>query len=179
MSRAITRSSRDTVRAMRVGVCVVLALAACGPTAVEIKTAKDARYDASAQDVYAQAEAETATTYEIGERLPDELIFATVPSWYSDNGRLSRDAEDAQKTAGNMQVSFVVVVSVEVTKTAVIVTPKVIDYTPGVAKPTDIGPNDPKLPAWITKRADELQVAIHKRIQAKLPPRTTTSAAPK
>ena len=144
-------------------ICLVLVVA-CGPTAAEIKTAKEATYVASPDEVYKLAEAETAKSYTIAERMPDERVFATQPIWFSDKGRTSNDPENAQRKAGNMQVSFVVLVMAEGAGAKLLVTPKTVDYEPGKDKPRELAADDPKLPKWIRVRADKLQVAIHKRV---------------
>jgi hypothetical protein len=138
----------------------------CGPTAAEIKTARDASYQASPREVYAVAEQETAASYPIGERLPDELVFATVPQWFTDNGRQSRAPEDEQKKAGNMQVSFAVLVSAEGAGAKILITGGAVDYVPGKREPLQL--DESALPSWVSARIDKLRVRIHKRVQATL-----------
>jgi|SRR5688500_1934497 len=158
--------------------CLVL-IVACGPTAAEIKTAREATYPASPDDVYKLAEEETAKSYPIAERMPDERVFATQPMWFSDHGRHSDDPDDVQRKAGNMQVSFVVLVTAEGAGAKLLVTPKTVDYVPGKDKPSELAADDPKLPKWIRGRADKLQVAIHKRVTkaGASPPRAGSASA--
>jgi hypothetical protein len=144
----------------------LLALVACGPSAAEIKQAREASYDATPQDVYKTAEDVTASSYTIAERMPDEYVFATQPVWYSDNGRESDGSAPEQRKAGNMQVSFVVLITPEGERRAkVLVTAKALDYTPGRPKPREL--QDKQLPKWIVGRADKLQYAIHKRLASR------------
>lgn len=151
---------------MRVGVWIAIALIACGPTAAEIKLARDATYAATPADVFALAEQETARAYPIGERMPEENVFATVPQWFTDAGRQSHAAEAEQKKAGNLQLSFAILVTAEGSGTKVLVTPSAIDYLPGKPEPRTL--DETALPKWIIDRANKLRVQIHKRVQAKL-----------
>ena len=154
---------------MRLWCLVVVVAVACGPSAAEIKTAKDASYAANAQEVYRVAEEETAKSYSIAERMPDELIFATKPQWFSDRGRSSDDSDEAQKKAGHMQVSFVVLVMPEGENRAkVSVSAKAVDYEPNKPKPKQLSTED-KLPKWVIDRANKLQVTLHKRLSSLKP----------
>lgn len=137
---------------------------ACGPTAAEIKTAREATYDVSPREIYVVAEQETTAWYVIGERMPDELVFATAPQWFTDSGRASKAPDAEQKKAGNMQVSFAVLVTAEGSGSRVLVSASAIDYD--VDKPEPRQLEEGALPKWINDRVDKLRVKIHKRVQA-------------
>lgn len=161
--------SSVTVWQMRVGAWVVVVMAcgmACGPTAAEIKTARAATYEITPREVYAAAEKETARSYRLGERMPDELVFATAPQWFTDRGRPSRVPDDEQKKAGNMQVSFAVLVTAEGSGSKVLVTASALDYVKDKPDPQQL--DEAALPKWLNDRTDKLRVQIHKRVQAML-----------
>jgi hypothetical protein len=144
---------------------VAVVLAGCGPSSAQIKEANDATYSATPQEVFAISEKVTAESYPIGERMADELVFATAPIWFTDAGRQSRDPEDAQKQKGNLQLSLAVLVSADGAGAKVSVSATAVDYEPGKPEPNKLDTAD-KLPKWINDRVDKLRVAIHERVQS-------------
>jgi hypothetical protein len=147
------------------GVWVAIVLAACGPSAAQIKAANEATYASTPQNVFAISEQVTSKQYSIGERMPDELVFATKPIWFTDAGREHRDPDDAQRKAGNVQLSLAVLVTAEGDGARVVINATALDYEPGKSEPRKLETRD-KLPKWINDRVDRLRVAIHERLQA-------------
>jgi len=68
---------------------MVLAVAACGPSAAEIKTAQTATYNATPEQVLGIAEEVAQESYKIGDVSRDG--FVTVPRWFGPEG----DVENA------------------------------------------------------------------------------------
>ena len=162
---------------MKLGGWTAVMVVACGPTAVQIKTAKDATSAVSVQDVFAAAEQETANSYPIGERLPTEGVFGTVPQWFTDSGRASRAPEAEQIKAGNVLLTFAVLVFDDGSGTKVSVQASIVDHVPGPQPTTrELVEGAPDFPAWATGRADKLRVAIHQRVQRLADERPPTGA---
>jgi hypothetical protein len=143
---------------------MVLALAACGPSASEMKTAQRATYNATPDQLLEVAEEVTRENYKIADVSRDG--FVTAPRWFGPEG----DAENAG--AENYTVvrdkSVRVSLHVKVIETAehrvmVTVTPETIQYIQGSPHPRPLGPDDPYLPPFVKGRAETLTMAIYER----------------
>jgi hypothetical protein len=147
---------------------MILALAACGPTAAEIKTAKTATYSADTSQIFQIALDVTKENYPIGGVDQDNYIIATRPRWYSKEGDLeSAGAGGWAVTApGSVLVQLYVKVFPVEGGVSVLVEPKTFEQVPGSPKPRELAPEDPYLPPWILGRADSLQLAIYERAKA-------------
>jgi hypothetical protein len=141
--------------------CVVVALAACGPSAAEVRTAQTARYAGPADDLYAIARQTTLADYKIGDDDPSKHELATVPQWYSPEG----NAVPADQLADrSMQLTLVVgLVKDDNENLQISVTPVVYQYLWGSKTPRKL--TDSSLPTWISSRVEALELAIYKHAQ--------------
>jgi hypothetical protein len=147
---------------------VLMAVAACGPTSAEIKTAQTAVYVGDAAEMFAIVEATTAEDYKIAESNRDSLVLMTEPQWYSpEGGRQSAGAGDFVNISDRSVQLMLIVELVAPTedRVRVTVTPKTFQHISGSPKPRELAPDDPNLPPWVTGRVESLQLAIHKRLQ--------------
>jgi hypothetical protein len=150
--------------------CVVALMAtvfaaACGPSAAQVKTAKDAEYKAPASTVYELAKAVAAETYRIGDEDPSRYVFATAPQIYSrEGGRQSTGADDfVTVTPGSIQLQLTVqIADAGLGRVNVTITTHVLQMVSGSPKPRD-APDDPETPPWVAGRVDALAVAIYER----------------
>lgn len=145
---------------------LVAAVAACGPSSSEIKTAKTAEYSARPMEILHIAADAAAQTYKIAGVAEDKLEFVTRPRTYEREGGLeSAGAEGwTQIRPGSVSVSFIVRCVVTDDKHVVVtVTPKTFEWVQGSPQPRELAPDDPNLPPWILGRAESLQLAIYER----------------
>jgi len=142
------------------------AVAACGPSASELRTAKTAQYDADPHQILQLAMEATKETYQVGDVDEQRLEFITAPRFYSPEGDLeSPGAGDfVHMRAGSVQVMFIVqVVQTADHRVAVTVVPKTFQHVGGSPKPRELAPDDPYLPPFVLGRADSLAMAIYER----------------
>jgi len=143
--------------------CVVAALAACGASNAEIKTAKTAIYVAQPDQLLQIAMRTAEENYKIGELDKDAHMFATAPRIYSPEGDLqSPGAGDFVRMDNHsVRVSLVVrIVDVDGGE-LVTVTPNTLQFLSGSPKPRELTPDDPNLPPFVKGRAEALAVAIY------------------
>jgi hypothetical protein len=143
---------------------VASALAACGPSAAEIRTAKTATYAAPAEEMYRIAVATASETYKIGEEDREHLRFATRPQWYNPEGGRQSEGAGGYVQVIDRSVELTMVVEVVVVGPnahAVNVTPVTFQHLSGSPQPRELKPDDPNLPPWIHGRVESLQLAIH------------------
>lgn len=143
---------------------LVAAIAACGPSSAEIRTAQTATYKTSPEVLFGIAEQTAQEDYKIGEVDEKQLMFATQPQWYSpEGGRQSVGAGDfVQLDDRSINLTLVVeVVEMDMGNQAVKVTPKTFQHLSGSPQPRELAADDPNLPGWVHGRADSLQLAIY------------------
>jgi hypothetical protein len=152
---------------------LALVIAACGPSAAEIRHAQQAEYAGNGEEIFAIIQQAAEEDYQVadarshGGNLVDfELI--TQPQWYNpEGGRESAGAGDfVQLVDRSVQLSLIV----ELTeprdgRLAVTVTPKTFQNIEGSPKPREIAPDDPTLPPWVTGRVESLQMKIYERLK--------------
>jgi len=145
---------------------LALALAACGPNAAEIKTAKTATYKMAPHDMLVLAEDVAQETYKLGDVNESDNSFITQPRWYGPEGDLESPGAGGfvQVRPNSVQVSFIVqVVPFGGGDVGVTVTPKTFQTIAGSPKPRELKPDDPYLPPFVHGRADDLALEIYKR----------------
>ena len=145
---------------------LALLLAACGPSAAELKTAKTTTYKMSAHDMLSLAEDVAQETYPIGKVDEQEAAFVTQPRWYGPEGDLESPGAGGYVQLRNrsVQVAFIVkVVELAGGDVAVTVTPKTFQEIIGSPQPRELAPDDPNLPPWVHGRADQLAIDIYNK----------------
>lgn len=141
-----------------------IAVAACGPSSAEIRTAKTATYQTSLGEMFRLAIEAASEDYKIGQIDEATATFSTQAQWYSaEGGRQSSGAGDfVQIENGSVNVHFVVeLVEMGEGRIAVNVTPKTFQHVGGSPQPRELTPDDPNLPGWVTGRTESLQLAIY------------------
>ncbi len=133
-------------------------LVACGPSSSEIKTARDATYDADPHQLFAIA-AEVADEW-YGLRRVDTERLELETSWhgYTFAGDPGIDGAGAK-----VKITFIVRAFVpEGEQRAVVHVTPIIQSS---LKTRRAGSRD-DLPPWVTARADMLSVAIYERVKS-------------
>ena len=144
---------------------LALALAACGPSAAEIKTAKTTTYKMKASDMLELAENVARNDYGIADVDAENHSFITKPKFYSPEGDLESPGAGGfvQMRDRSVEVSFIVqVVEFGGGDVSVTVRPKTFQVISGSPKPRELTPDDPNLPPFVTGRADQLTLDIYR-----------------
>lgn len=150
------------LRRLVLGMFVASALAACGPSAAQIHTARTARYQVELPAAYAAVlDALTAQHYQL--RISDRArgLFVTTSRYYEPDGTTSGEHVDA----GAINFGLAVEVSGDETCRAISILP-VATLRRGDGLLRDpLATDDPRLPGWVEGKIDSLYVAIHARLK--------------
>jgi hypothetical protein len=144
---------------------LAVALFACGPSAAELKTAKETTYQMKPTDLLELAQNVARDQYKIGDVDEGHYAFATQPNFYSPEGDLESPGAGGflNLVDRSVKVSFTVqVVELGGGDVAVTVTPKTFQYLKGSPQLRELAPDDLALPPWVHGRADDLALAIYK-----------------
>jgi hypothetical protein len=144
---------------------LLLALAACGPNAAEIKTAKETTYKMKADDLLQLAEDIAKPQYGIADVDMASHTFIAGPKFYGPEGDLESPGPGGFVHMPNhtVEVTFIVqVVEFGGGDVAITVKPKTFQTIEGSPKPRELAPDDPNLPPFILGRTDQLVLDIYK-----------------
>ncbi|HEY1815388.1 MAG TPA: hypothetical protein VGG74_23730 [Kofleriaceae bacterium] len=151
-----------------------LAIAACGPSDAEIRSAKTTiYYGNSAQILQLAEQGAMDENYKIGTVDDGHLSFETEGRFYSPTGDLQSEGAGGYVKVDNhsVKVSFIVVVDeLADGQFRVDVKPRTWQYLAGSPQMRELDPTDPGLPPWVLGRADHLSLAIHDRLQGMTTP---------
>ncbi len=164
-----------------VGVAGALAIAGCGPSNAELRTAKTATYNADPRDLFELAVEVAKETYKVGETDEYKLAFATIPRFYSSTGDLESEGAEGwtQVRPGSVQVTLIVtIVPTSEHSASVVVVPHTLQVLSGSPQPRELKPDDPYLPPFVLGRADALALDIYQRAKqfVAAPPGATPGA---
>ena len=143
---------------------ILLAIAACGPSRTQIKTAKLAQYTAPPTTLFEIARDVASRDYQIGSTDVEGARFATAPQFYNrDGGRESPGAGNfVNMSEGSIMLTLVVeVLNAEGGTSIIAITPRAFQVLTGSPKPRELSATDPNLPGWVHGRVDALAVAIY------------------
>lgn len=166
-------------RSLPVAATAALVLAACGPSAGQVKAARDARYDGSRDEVFLAVIDEVAKDHKIAKSDPDQAALLTQGRWYEADGTYEDKAmgsDDAVMAGdGSVFVGFLVRVTGDEPPYQVIVEPEVDQIRLGFSAPYHMKPGDPEMPGWVKSKVDDFQIALHQRLKGRLvsPPGVT------
>jgi hypothetical protein len=146
---------------------VIALLFACGPSAQEIKSAKDARYNGNINDMLDIAvSAAKEVGYEVNSTDVDymESTFVTRRRWYEYNGQAAPHlhGNEYRGKGESLLVGFRVKLEhVEGAHEMIR-----LDVSPGVKSNLvgDLEPHNPRIPSWVDDRTNELWIAAHKNL---------------
>lgn len=160
-----------TRRSFVVGLGAALALAACGPSAAQIKAAREARYQGTRDEVFL---AVNDALPRIGQKVersdPEAGAVLTTPRWYEKDGTYEDKAlgsDRIQAEDGSILLGFLVTVVGQAPPYQVLVEPSADQIRTGYSAPYHFQPGDPQLPGWVSGKVDDLQLELHKRLAVK------------
>lgn len=141
------------------------ALVACGPSSAQIKTARTARYNASAAEVFqAGVAALKANDYKVEQVDPVAGRALTSVKWYEVDGTsMSRDSDGRPQmtSAGGIMFAVEIAVVPDASTFYVQVIPHVQEMKAGFSAPIDIKEGDGAMPGWVTGKLDNLYLSIY------------------
>ena len=150
-------------------------LAGCGPSSAQVRAAREARYYGDRDEVFRLAAAAVvAEDHEIeaADVAAGQLI--TKGRWYEAKGNLEDietqpdGSEAVVMHHGSLLLAFKVAVIGDRPSVQVVVEPVAAQWLVGATSLKPMAIDDPDAPSWVERRADELQIAIHNRLRAKL-----------
>lgn len=151
---------------------IVAAAAACGPSAVQLRAARDARYQGSREEVLGKARAAVAPSYAVEAMDEAAGTIVTAPRWYEpDGGNLGtgdtdREGGMAVRTeAGSVSLAFRIRVAGDAPPYRVLVEPIAKQKRSNYSALYEYAVDDPALPGWVTGKVDNLQLEIHDRLE--------------
>lgn len=165
---------------MRNVVWAITMLVACGPSAAEVKTARQTVYRADPGTLFELAMSTTRETYKIADVNKEDFSFITESRWYSPEGDLESPGAGGFVTMVDRSVAVSFIVQVTPSEThgdfGIVVIPKTFQHLEGSPKPRELPADDPNLPTWIHGRVDALALAIYQRAKgyAVAPPGQTS-----
>jgi hypothetical protein len=146
---------------------VVVAVAACGPSSAELRSAKTAVYSGDVGRILALAEAGAGDEhYKIGDVDDGHLTFETAGRFFSPEGDLQSEGAGGYVKVDNhsVKVSFIVaLIETDDHRYVITVTPRTWQYLAGSPQMRELAPEDPNLPPFVKGRADSLALAIYER----------------
>ncbi len=150
-----------TVRVM----VVAWAVAACGPSATEVKEARATRYTCEYQEVFrAVAETVKEETPPLGAADAEQGIVASQFRWHSSSG-MRKEAGAAVLTQGD--VGFLVEIAIRDAKGGGFVIaplPRVFEQQPDSPRGRELTHEDATWPEWADTKVDNIMIEIRKRL---------------
>jgi hypothetical protein len=164
----------------------VTVAAGCGPSSAQLKTAREARYQGTRDEVFlAVSEAVTKEKQIVDKSDPDQGALLTRGRWFEKDGTYEDKAlggEGVMAEDGSVFLAFLVRVAGDAPPYQVLVEPLADQIRSGYSAPYRFKAGDPELPGWIQGKVDDLQLALHARLKGQFiaPPGATapTPAAP-
>jgi hypothetical protein len=146
---------------------LIVVLAACGPSASEVRTAKLAQYNASPVEMlHIAADVAKEANYKIADISDARLELITQPKLFTREGGTESAGADNWTVIrpGSVSVQLIVRCVVgDMNRVVVVVTPKTFEWLQGSPAPRPLTADDPYLPPWVLGRADALTLAIYDR----------------
>lgn len=147
-------------------------LAACGPSAGQIRTAREARYQGSRDEVFlAVTEAIPKVQQTIDKTDTDAAAILTAGRWYEPDGTYEDKAlgrDSIQMQDGSIFLAFVIRVVGDAPPYQVLVEPTVDQFRSGYSALYHMKPDDPQMPGWVHGKVDDLQLALHARLKSRM-----------
>lgn len=141
----------------------LLALAACGPSSGELKSAKTARYKGDKLALFNATKDATEAKYKLQKSDENALGMQTTGRWYTPEGlAASERADDIRDVPDNsLNIALVVTLVPDGDAYVVQVKPLMMRYHAGTPKPEPIQEGDPSVPGWATGKVNQLALSIH------------------
>jgi hypothetical protein len=157
-------------------VAVVIGLMACGPSSAQIKTAREARYRASAAEIFqAGVTALDGNGYKIARIDPVASRAMTVERWYEADGTyMASDATGRPMFLEGMivlRIELGVMPEGETFKVEVI--PHVIQFRESTPKGYELRADDPQLPGFVIDKVNNIYLSVYEKLKPNVVARGT------
>jgi hypothetical protein len=152
-------------------VMVLGLLLGCGPSAKEIRTARDARYDVSQAQLVDEVRAELEASHgavDVGEDAATGAVaIVSAGRWYGRDGmaRPNKVGDVYDVYDGDIMLALGVTLVRDGERWHVQVIPVVERFRSGHSSRDQLEPGDPRIPGWVQGQVDELQVRLHARLR--------------
>ena len=151
---------------------IVAAAAACGPSAVQLRAARDAQYQGTREDVLGKARAAVEPSYAVEAMDEQAGTIVTASRWYEpDGGNLGtgdtdREGGMAVRTeAGAVSLAFRIRVVGDTPPYRVLVEPIAKQKRSNYSALYEYEVDDPAMPGWVAGKVDNLQLEVHGRLE--------------
>jgi hypothetical protein len=154
--------------AVAIATAAVAAVVSCGPSAAQVKTAREARYKGDPATLYAAAKAATESDYKIAVSDDAAHMLRTEGRWYTPDGQLDKTRGSDISRLQENSINFVVIVRlIKADNDAYTVSVEpVAQRLRGLSSaPEQLDMKDPSVPGWVHGKVDSLQLAIHERLK--------------
>lgn len=176
-------------RALFVALVAMVVAVGCGPSATQIRAAREARYQGTRDEVFLAAGDALEKSYKIFRSDPEAGTWLTVGRWYEVDGTYADNANANRDTSGSLEglsqdgsvfLGFLVQVVGDAPPFQVIVSHSAHQVRAGYSAPYKFLPDDPQLPGWIKGKVDDLQLALYERMKGQFiaPPSTVPATPP-
>jgi hypothetical protein len=146
-------------------------LAACGPSSAQLKQAREARYQGPRDEVFLDVADAVGKEHPIDRRDSAQAALVTRGRWFEADGtyedKVVRQEDRMSLTDGAIFLSFTVKVVGDEPPFQVVIEPSVDQVRSGYSAPYHMKPDDPQMPGWVQGKVDDLQLAIHQRLQGR------------
>jgi len=147
----------------------VHALAGCGPSGTQIKTARAARYQADQSAVLRHVVEAVQRDYRLQLVDTEAGVVETVERWYEEDGTFAQLRALPNGRGVNdrsIKLNYRIALVHEAGTIAVEITPIAGQKRSGYSALFPLHPGEPDMPGWIAGKTDLLQVAIHEQLRA-------------
>jgi len=145
-----------------------LLLVACGPSAAEIRTAREAHYTVSMGEVYDAVHEAAKADYGIAAYDEMEGWVITDGKWYAPEGGVEPKSADGGQFVGDRSVHFALEIYVRGAERdwTIEILPRAMQNVQGSHQARELKPDDPAMPGWAHGKIDAMYVAIYNRLKA-------------
>jgi hypothetical protein len=169
-------------RTFLLAVTLLATAGACGPSAAELRQARETQYSAPREQVFGAARNAVAASYPIAQEDPEAGVILTAKRWHEPDGSYLGTNDDDRRSgvnvvteSGSVELGFRVRVVGDEPPFQVVVEPVAAQVRANYSRPYEYLPDDPAMPGWIVGKVDNLQLAVHQRLAAQLPHATTVA----
>ena len=162
--RDMKLGGRFVVPGRAVVLALVMGVVGCGPSAGQVKQAKEARYQAEPNVVFKAAADAVASRYKIQNADAGAGVILTVARWYEKDGTFEDKAADGSQVMaedGSVLLAFEVRVVGKPGPLQVQVVIHAKQIRSGYSALYELRQDDPAMPGWVTGKVDDLYVTIH------------------
>jgi len=144
------------------------ALVACGPSSGQIKTAREARYHATASETFQAAVAALASNdYKVAAADPVAGRARTVQRWYEYDGTFVNTDSDGNVVTKDRMIALTLEVAVVADGDTfrVEVTPIAAQFRDGYSALAQLKPDDTAMSSWIAGKVDNVYLAVYEGLK--------------